>query len=524
MPKNNPFPFTEFGVWLHPEDNVGIAKAIIPEGTPLRMDDLMPQAGILTIKQSVPAGHKFSIRQIEQGMPVVRYGQSIGRAVNDIRPGEWVHTHNLEVGDMPREFQLRVAENGLRIAPSETLNFLGYPRPGGLFGTRNYIAVISTVSCSGQTAQAIANAFPPSRLENFKNVDGVVAITHTIGCCAPYGSETFVGLQRVLSNLTRHPNIGGVVFVSLGCEGNQMQSIITPNWDEDLEAGKCIIGPYLEIQSCGGIEPTVRAGIDAIDHMLPGVDQLERVPAPLSGLKIALQCGGSDGWSGVTANPLVGRVSDLVVSTGGTVVLSETPEIVGAEQLLLSRVASEGVGNKLVDRILDWQKRAQRMGFSLDNNPSPGNKKGGLTTIFEKSLGAVAKAGSTPLVDVYNYAEWVASKGFVFMDTPGYDPVSVTGQIAGGCNLVIFTTGRGSVFGGLLSPCVKIASNTEMFQRMIGDMDYDAGQIIAGKNMDSAANELFEQVVGVASGRKTKSEISGFRQMEFVPWQDGPTL
>jgi altronate hydrolase len=403
---------------------------------------------------------------------------------------------------------------------------MGYPRAGNRFGVRNTIAVVSTVNCSAQSVQAIAGAFTPEILADFPNVDGVVAITHSYGCSGPIGDLSYRYLQRTLLNLARQPNIGGIVYVSLGCEVNQMADLVSAAREQanENDHGTAVVGPFLTIQDEGGIAKTVSAGIKAVKEMLPRVNAIRRVPAPLSGLSVALQCGGSDGWSGVTANPLVGRVADEIVRGGGTVVLAETPEIYGAEHLLTSRAASEQVGQKLIERIQWWQAQAELLGFSLDNNPSPGNKAGGLTTIYEKSLGAVAKGGSTPLMDVVEYAGWIDSKGLVFMDTPGNDPASVTGQVAGGCNLVLFTTGRGSVFGGNLAPCIKIASNSDTYRRMVDDMDYNAGVILEGKTFDEATAELLEQVIAVASGAPTKSEGNPYRQAEFIPWHIGVTL
>jgi len=323
--------------------------------------------------------------------------------------------------------------------------------------------------------------------------------------------------------------VGGVIYVGLGCEGNQMADLVAPLQTLSKDSTPRV-GPYLTIQEAGGIAKTVAAGVEAVQAMLEGVNAVSRTPAPLSGLTAALQCGGSDSWSGVTANPLVGQVADLIVAEGGTVVLAETPEIYGAEQLLTCRVAgdaehpAEAVGQKLIERLRWWQRHAAASGFSLDNNPSPGNKAGGLTTIYEKSLGAVAKAGSTPLTQVVEYAERITARGLVFMDTPGYDPASVTGQLAGGCNLTLFTTGRGSVFGGNLAPTLKIASNSAMYHRMQADMDFNAGAILDGLPMAEAAELLFELVIQVANGKPSQSECSGFREAEFVPWHLGGML
>jgi altronate dehydratase len=502
----------EIALTLHPTDNIAIARQDIPAGA-----NLLIQKQPVVIIRPIPAGHKFAVDVIQSGSPVIRYGQHIGTATQTISRGEWVHSHNLDVGDMQREFSVQLAQKAAsQSQPIPTRTFSGYPRPTGQYGTRNLIAIVSTVSCSAQVTRAIAAHFTPSVLEGYPNVDGVIAVTHPLGCSVPEGGLAHTYLQRALLNLTRHPNVGGILFVSLGCEVNQMADVVA-----DKTGGQA---PFLVIQDLGGIRKTVAAGIAAVEAMLPAVNDCERTPAPLSGLCLALQCGGSDGWSGVTGNPLLGMVSDLIVQQGGTVVLAETPEIYGAEHLLTSRAASLEVGHKLIERIQWWQEQAQLLGFSLDNNPTPGNKAGGLTTIYEKSLGAVAKGGSTPLQAVVEYAEWIESKGLVFMDSPGNDPVSITGQLAGGCNLIAFTTGRGSVFGSSLAPCIKIATTTGLFERMNDDMDFNAGVILEGVKLESAAADLLDLIIASASGKQTKSEWSGFREGEFVPWQPGAVL
>ena len=516
-------PFSHIAIRLDRRDPLAIAKEELLPGVIVTAD--LPDLPFdqLEINQKIPAGHKFALCPIACGAEILRYGCRIGVASAEIAPGDWIHTHNLDVGDLARNFAIQtVAAGG---AQAIELFFQGYPRPHGQSGTRNYILVVATVNCSAQTARAIAQAFPPESLAAYPNVDGVIAITHSTGCSIPAGSLAQEYLQRTLLNLIGHPNVGGILFVGLGCEVNQLGSQVEAHRGQsDDGPGACQIGPYLTVQEQGGIEATITAGRQAVWDMLPQVNLSRRVPVPLSSLKIALQCGGSDSWSGVTANPLIGKVADQVVAAGGTVVLSETPEIYGAEYLLTSRVASLAVGQKLVERIQEWQAQAELLGVSLDNNPSPGNKAGGLTTIFEKSLGAVSKGGSTPLMQVYKYAETVDCPGLVFMDTPGNDPVSVTGQVSGGCSLVLFSTGRGSVFGGSIAPCVKVASNTPTYRHMTGDMDYDAGALLEGKSMEDAARELLDLVIQAASGTPTRAERIGYREAEFVPWQPGIVL
>jgi altronate hydrolase len=516
--------FSHIAIRLDRRDPLAIAKGDILPGEVISADLPGLPFNALAIGQKIPAGHKFALRSLAAGQEILRYGCRIGVASVPIAAGDWIHTHNLEVGDLVRNFEIQSVAAVHSPAAPERL-FMGYPRPHGLSGTRNYILVVSTVNCSAQTARAIAQSFTPETLAVYPNVDGVLAITHSSGCSVPAGSLAQQYLQRTLLNLIGHPNVGGIVFVGLGCEVNQLASQVEARRGAQAEdPGACQIGPYLTLQLLGGIEATNAAGRQAVQTMLPLVNRSRRVPLPLASLKVAVQCGGSDSWSGVTANPLIGQVADQLIAAGGTVVLSETPEIYGAEYLLTSRVASLAVGQKLVERIRWWQAQAELFGFSLDNNPSPGNKAGGLTTIFEKSLGAVSKGGSTPLMRVYEYAETVDCTGLVFMDTPGNDPISVTGQVAGGCSLVLFSTGRGSVFGGSLAPCLKVASNTPTFQRLTGDMDYNAGAILSGMLMEDAAQELLEMLIRTASGTLTRAERIGYREAEFVPWQPGIVL
>ncbi|GAB4435894.1 MAG: altronate dehydratase family protein [Anaerolineae bacterium] len=393
---------------------------------------------------------------------------------------------------------------------------MGYRRASGRVGTRNTIALIASVNCAAHTSRQIAQHFTPERLAAFPNVDGVIALTHHLGCTTRIGGNDYRMLQRTLVGMARHPSVGAFIFVGLGCETNQISALI-----EDERLGGNGPVPHLVIQDTGGIRKTVAAGIELVEALLPQVNATGRSPQPISELMLALECGGSDGWSGITANPLLGRVADELVRQGGTAIISETPEVYGAEHLLTRRAISREVGQKLVDKIKWWEDYTRKMGLEIDNNPSPGNKAGGLTTIYEKSLGAIAKGGSSPLTGVYEYAEPITARGFGFMDSPGYDPVSVTGKVAGGCNLVLFTTGRGSVFGFKPAPSIKIATNSATFNRMVDDMDLNAGRIMAGESLDALAGELLDLTIAVASGRPSKSEAQGVGEAEFNPWTLG---
>jgi altronate hydrolase len=501
-------------IHLHPEDAIAIAKCELTVGMTLRFSD-----GPITVRETVPAGHKLALKEILPGEEIRRYGYAIGRATTFIPAGSWVHSHNLELGESTVERAIRVM--GAEKIVDSGRTFMGYARPGRRAGLRNYIALISTVTCSAHVTSQIARAFTPERLAAYPNVDGVVAIVHHTGCSMPQGGLSQLYLKRALANLAIHPNVAAAVYIGLGCEVMQVddcQPLFSMEEVDDIAPQRLVI------QDQGGFQKTVAAGIQLVEELLPQVNAITRSPQPLAELVVALQCGGSDGWSGITANPLVGRITDRLVREGGTAVLAETPEIYGAEHLLTGRVNAVETAEKLMVRVAWWEDQAKQRGFSLDNNPTPGNKQGGLTTIFEKSLGAVAKAGRSPLNGVYEYGEQVEARGLVFMDTPGNDPLSVTGQVAGGCSLILFTTGRGSVYGSALAPCLKIASNTRLAERMADDMDFNAGQILEGMAWEEASRQLFEQVVATASGQRTKSERHGLSEQEFVPWQPDASL
>jgi len=466
-----------------------------------------------------------ALEKIVAGAPVRRYGQTIGFATRTILPGEHVHSHNLGVQDFARDHAFGADVRPVTIMPKgDRRTFLGYRRPDGRVGTRNYVAVISSVNCSAHTSREIAHRFTPERMADFPNVDGVIALTHPYGCSVRFGGEDHVQLQRTLAGMARHPNVGAYILVGLGCEINQIDALVE---NYGLHTCNGILpgrAPALQIQELGGIRKTVEAGVAAIEALLPQVNAARRTPQPISELVLGVQCGGSDGWSGITANPVVGLVADEIVRQGGTIVLTETTEIYGAEHLLTRRAATPEIGQKLVAQVRWWEAYTARMGIEIDNNPSPGNKAGGLTTIYEKSLGAVAKAGSTPLTGVYDYAEPVTARGFTFMNGPGNDWTAVTGQVAGGCTLVLFTTGRGSVFGFRPAPVIKIASNSLTYRHMIDDMDVDAGKVLEGVTLQDVADELLDLTIAVASGQPTRSEAQGVGEAEFVPWHLGEVL
>ena len=496
---------------LRPDDDVGVATRDLQSGTLLdtALDTLL-------VTQSVPRGHKLAVRAVPAGAPVHKYGQSIGRATRDIAVGEHVHSHNLGMDDAERTYEFGTARVTLP-PPTDQRTFDGYARSDGRWGTRNYVGIVTSVNCSASTARLIADQFRGSVLDAYPHVDGVVALTHDTGCGLVPTSEGAQITLRTLRGYARHPNIAGLLVLGLGCEMLPARSLLD---GLDLPADRPVT--TLVIQETGGIRRTVRAGVEAITAMLPAIEALRRTPAPVSELVLGLNCGGSDGYSGITANPALGHASDLLVARGGTSVLAETPEVFGAEHLLLRRAVTREVGQKLLDRLDWWKGYTAAGGGTMDNNPSPGNKAGGLTTILEKSLGAVAKGGTAELVDVYQYAEPVTARGLTFMDTPGYDPVSVTGLVAGGATVVVFTTGRGSVLGCKPAPSIKVATNTATYLRMTEDMDLNAGRIVDGTaTVTSVGEELFELIIAVASGRQTVSEELDLGSDEFVPWQLG---
>ncbi len=517
-----PVPFQSVAIQLHPHDNVAIVRRSLEEGTALALEPGAHPRAVLSVRQTIPGGHKVALREIAAGDPVLRYGQIIGVARQTIHPGEHVHVHNLGIGELTRDYAFRAGVQPVKVLSKDRRRtFLGYPRADGRVGTRNYVAIISTVNCSAHACLEIAHHFTPEVLARYPNIDGVVALTFRASCAMRVGGSTYTVLQRTLAGMARHPNVGACLFVGLGCETSQATDVIR---NYNLSADAPPHPAILTIQELGGIKPTVEAGIAAVEELLPVLNAARRSPQPISELVVAVQCGGSDGWSGVTANPVVGLLADEIVRQGGTVVLSETPEIYGAEHLLIGRAINREAAQKLAAKLEWWEEHARRLGTEIDNNPTVGNKAGGLTTIYEKALGAVAKGGHTPLMDVYEYAEPVSSRGLVFMDAPGYDPVAVTGQVAGGCNLVVFTTGRGSVFGSKPAPTIKVASRSELFRRMEGDMDLNAGPVLEGAKMDRVAAELLDLVTAVASGQRTKSEAQGIGEAEFSPWHLGETL
>ncbi|MEO8279573.1 MAG: altronate dehydratase family protein [Ideonella sp.] len=501
---------------IHAADNVVITRRQLLGGTVLA-DEGITVAGL------VPPGHKIATRAIAAGEPVRRYNQIIGHATQAVAPGQHVHIHNLAFSDFARSH-----EPGAGVSPTQMVaapaTFEGIVRTDGRVATRNYIGVLTSVNCSATAARAIADQFRrdirPQALADYPNVDGVVALTHGMGCATDSEGEELQVLRRTLGGYARHPNFFAVLVVGLGCETNQIQGLIA---QEGLSEGARLL--TFNIQDTGGTAKTVAHGVELINQLLPDANRVTRQPVPASHITVGLQCGGSDGYSGISANPALGSAVDRLVRNGGTAILSETPEIYGGEHLLTRRAVSTEVAGKLLRRIAWWEAYTERNHMRMDNNPSAGNKAGGLTTILEKSLGAIAKSGTTNLVDVFEFAQPVDAHGFVFMDTPGYDPVSATGQVAGGANLICFTTGRGSAYGCAPSPSLKLSTNTALWTKQQDDMDIDCGTIIDGhESVDQVGSRIFQLMLDTASGRATKSELHGYGQNEFVPWQLGAVM
>ena len=492
------------------DDQIAIALCDIELGSYINLFDIK-------MLDAIPSGHKVALMDIKEGDIIRRYNQNIGTATTDIAQGEHIHGHNLAF---------------LPVANLETINpstipswkppkletkdgFLGFHRDDGSIGTRNYVGILTTVNCSATVARKIADSFSTSELQDrFPNVDGVIALTHKSGCSVPSGSSSMAMLRRTIAGYARHANLAAVLVIGLGCEDNQIETFFD---DQDLVEGPALKSFY--IQDAGGTRSAIERGSEIVKTMLEHANNYQRRPAPASALTIGLQCGGSDGFSGLSANPALGSAVDRIVAAGGSAILSETPEIYGAESLLLARAINPQIQNKLIDLLEWWKHYTSDEPHGMDNNPSPGNKKGGLTTILEKSLGAVAKGGTAPLSGVYSYAEPITKKGLVFMDSPGYDPVSITGQVASGANLICFTTGRGSCFGCRPVPSIKLATNTLMYNRMQEDMDINCGIILDGENtIEGMGADIYRTILRVASGEMTKSEELGYGEDEFAPW------
>lgn len=505
---------------LRQGDDVAVAVKPLSAG-----EEIAVNGSRFTLKQDIPAGHKIAIHPIREDEPVRKYGQVIGFARKGIEPGDHVHVQNMGVKPLALEYEFSTEVPNVEYVPEgQRATFQGFKRPDGRVGTRNYLAIVSTVNCSATVSRQIADAFKGDALKAYPNVDGVISLTHKTGCGMAMKGMDMEMLQRTLAGHARHANVAGYIVTGLGCEVNQAVNMIQSTGLISL--GTPTQNPtVVTIQEEGGSRKAVQRGIAELEKLLPYANSFQRTTAPASELFVATNCGGSDGNSGITANPAVGWMTDEIVRHGGTSVLAETSETYGAEHLLTKRAVTPEVGKKLVELMRWWERYTAMHGAEIDNNPSPGNKAGGLTTIYEKSLGALAKGGvNSPLVDVVGFGEKITKRGFVFMDTPGHDPVSITGLVAGGCNVIVFTTGRGSVFGYKPAPSIKVATNTPLYEHMEEDMDINAGVILQGVPVEDVGRLIFQKILSVASGERTKSELAGMGEEEFNPWMVGAVL
>ncbi len=518
-------------IHLNPLDSVVVCLRSFSPGESVRVGSLA-----IEVREPIPAGHKLAVREIDVDQPVTKFGWPIGLATCAIRPGQHVHSHNLRC-DHEIDLEAVATDIPPELPPLTEFEFQGYRRPDGKVGTRNYLAIISNVNCSASVARMIAKRFEHEALAAYPHVDGVISFRHEGGCAMAWEGSRHRMLAQVLGGMARHPNIGGYVLVGLGCEQGTLDHLVHSQHlhgihmpGSDAHGSQGPVGqtqnavPVLTIQDSGGTRRTIEQGCEIVAGMLPRLNEARRTAVSASHLVLGTECGGSDGYSGITANPALGAAADRLVACGGTVILSETSEVFGAEHLLTRRARSRAVAEKLLERIEWWKWYCHNYGEELDSNPSVGNKAGGLTTITEKSLGAVSKGGTTALEAVYEYAEPVVQSGFVFMDSPGFDPASVTGMAAGGANLIAFTTGRGSCFGFKPVPSFKIASNSRLYHRLRDDMDFNAGEIVEGRTVQEVGHELFLRLLATASGEPTCSEVLGIGDEEFVPWQVGPVL
>lgn len=498
---------------LDPADNVVVARADIAAGTEI------PAEGI-TALQNIPAGHKIAVQAIASGAPVLKYATVIGFAGDDTPPGTWMHSHNVLMDEVQKDY--RFAQDyrpAALLPPAERATFDGFLRADGRVGTRNYIGIFITVNCAATVARRIAAHFTPDRLAAFPGVDGVIPFIHAQGCGMEATGEAMDLLHRTLKGYITHANIAGALVCSLGCERNALEPFFAQN---ALETGKMC--RTLVMQQVGGTAAAIAAGIAHVEEMLEEAAGLRRTPQSAEHLCLGLQCGGSDGFSGLSANPALGRAVDTLACHGGTAILSETPELYGIEHTLTARARNEAVGRAFLERIKWWLAYTDGRDVQMQGQVGPGNRAGGLANVIEKALGGAKKGGDTGIEAVYRYAEPVTAKGLVIMDTPGFDPVAATGQIAGGANLIVFTTGRGSCFGSFPSPTVKLASNSAMFRRMEGDMDINCGPVIDGTaTLDEMGAEIFQTLLRVASGQPSKSEALGIGADEFAPWPIGVT-
>jgi len=507
---------SDFAVIVDPADNVAVVKTAVDAGLSLEA----PGGRTVTLTGAVTPGHRFATRAIPEGTFVLQYGQPIGTS-RGIAEGDPITLRNMSnevpvVRDLPADLHIAAPDH---FPASQVATWQGFRRPDGRIGTRNFVLIVPTSMCASHESQQIATIaeFTLYSREKFPNVDGVVAIPHNKGCGCSDGSNIDVML-RTLSNYAGHPNVGGVIFIGLGCEKTNLTAVEKYLQKEHVELGKPVV--RFGIQEVGGTQAVIDRGLKEVADMLPIVNQTTRSAASMDELILGVKCGGSDGFSGLSANPALGRAADLLVRSGGTVLITEVPEFCGAEHILAQRSKDRATGEAVYEMV-DWYKEyASKFGTVLNENPSPGNVAGGLLNITIKSLGAIAKAGTTRVEGVTGYAELPAGKGLWLMQGPGYDQESTPGLVAAGAQVVVFTTGRGTTIGNAIAPVVKLASNTPVHQRMSRDLDLSAGGIIDGtETIAQVGARVFEHVRRVASG-DVQAKAEETKHREFGIWAE----
>ncbi len=506
-------PMSEYAITVDRRDNVAVVKAQIVKG--LRI--ALPGGNLLEIKDDVPPGHRFAVREIAAGDYVCQYGQPIGTSLG-IEAGEWITHENMSndvpvIRDLPEDLHTPAPEY---FPVEDRGTFMGFRRADGRVGTRNFVLIVPTSMCASHEAAQISMMaeFLHYKREKYPNVDGVVAIPHNKGCGCQDGSNLEIML-RVLANYADHPNVGGVILIDLGCEKTNLAKVEKYLLKRELSFKKPVA--KIGIQEIGGTQAAIEKGLKIVEEMLPQVNEAKREEISVSELVLGVKCGSSDGFSGLSANPALGRAADLLVKSGGTVLITEVPEFCGAEHILANRAKDAETG-RAIYRMIDWFKDyASKFGGVLNNNPSPGNIAGGLLNITIKSLGALAKSGTTRVEGVCEYAEAPKSKGLNLMQGPGYDQESTPALVAAGATVIVFTTGNGTTIGNAIAPVIKLASNNRIFKQMSRDIDVSAGNIIEGtETIDAVGERVFEHIQRVSSGEiLAKAEENKHREFQF---------
>lgn len=521
-----PIPLREFATIVDPEhDNVAVAIKAVPAGTQI----LLPGGSIIQITAAIRPGHRFATEALPDGTWVRQYGQPFARS-RGLRPGDPITEETVQ-SETPAVDALATQCRPSPLSPwkGPVPTFQGFARANGLTGVRNWVLIVPVSMCAVHEAGQIALQAEVTRLYSrtrYPNVDGVTALRHTGGCGCPYAKDgeltpgAYTATLRMLAQHIQHPNVGAALMIELGCEKTNFAAFKAAFGDADLTTrfGKPVA--RLTIQACGGTQAAIKKGLTILPELLTAANETERQPAPLSALALGVECGGSDAFSGITANPALGFASDLLISTGGRTLIGEVPEFWGAVHLFTQRAASRDVAEQILATIEAYRAYAARAGHDLAENPSPGNREGGLLNITIKSLGALAKSGHAPVQGVLPYSGWVWDRpeaGVYLVNTPGYDQLSVPGLVGAGAQIVCFTTGRGTGIGNAIAPVIKISSNTPLYERMRDDTDINAGAILSnGVPLEEMGRHILELIIRVASGEHTRAEKNGHR--EFALW------